>query len=97
MSENPQPQTEEVVPLNLKAILDWCEEFRPDLRPIIWAERANNGFILLATTGFEAGSKFQKDHPDFPMGGEACPLYLNQAVVMQDGQVMVSPEPKPET
>jgi len=58
------------------------------LRPVIWAERNNNGFILLMTIGFEAGRRFQKDHPDYPMDQEASPLYLNQAVVMKDGKAI---------
>lgn len=89
----PDNNVEEVIPLNLKAILDWCEKFRPDLRPIIWAERKNDGFILLMTVGFEAGRRFQKERPDFPL--EASNLYLNQAVTMKDGkEVKVQDEPQ---
>ena len=80
--------TEEVIPLNLKAILDWCDKFRPDLRPIVWAERGNDGFILLMTVGFEAGRHFQKDRPDYPL--DQAHLYLNQAVVMKDGKLAES-------
>lgn len=73
---------EEVVPLNLKAILDWCERFRPDLRPVVWAERNNGGFVMMMTMGFEAGRHFQKDNPDFSM--EASNLYLERAEVMKE-------------
>jgi hypothetical protein len=77
-----KPQVEEVVPLNIKAILDWCDEFRPELRPVVWDQRNNSGFILMMTIGFEAGRRFQKERPEFPIGAEASPLYLNQAVVL---------------
>lgn len=60
----------------MQAILDWCEVHRPDLRPVVEAEKNNDGFILLMTIGFEAGRQFQKDHPDFPMGQPH--LYLSE-------------------
>lgn len=84
-------QPEEIVPLNLLAVLDWCQELRPDLRPVVWAERNNNAFILLLTTGFEAGRHFQHGHPDFPFGAEASTLYVNQAMAMTASGQKVKP------
>ena len=54
-------------PKNLQAVLDWCETHRPDLKPVIEAERNNDGFILLMTVGFEAGRQFQASNPTFPL------------------------------
>ncbi len=88
----PANKTEEVVPLNLAAILQWCDKYRPDLKAVIWAERGNNAFILLMTVGFEAGRRFQHERPDFPL--EASNLYLNQAVPMVDGKEVKSNEPQ---
>lgn len=88
----PANTVEEIVPLNLKSILDWCDKYRPDLKPVIWSERNNNGFILLVTVGFEAGRRFQHERPDFPL--EASNLYLNQAVPMVDGKEVNSDGPQ---
>jgi hypothetical protein len=54
-------------PANFQAILDWCDLHRPDLRSTIEASYSNNGIILLLTTGFEAGRKFQHANPDWPL------------------------------
>lgn len=58
--------SEEKYPKNFQAILDWCQENRPDLKPVVEAERNNDGFILLMTVGFEAGRRFQFQNPGFP-------------------------------
>lgn len=63
-----------MTPKNLQAILDWCAEHRPDLRPVVEAEKNNDGFILLMTVGFEAGRVFQAKNPDFPLN--QAHLYL---------------------
>lgn len=61
-------------PLNFQAILDWCEQYRPDLRPVVIAEKNNDAFILLMTVGFESGRHFQKNNPKFPL--DVSDLYL---------------------
>jgi|SRR5208283_5056562 len=92
MSE-PANKVEEIVPLNLAAIMAWCDKYRPDLKPVIWAERNKDYFIAMMAIGFEAGRHFQKDRPDFPM--EASNLYLNQAVPVVDGKE-VKPDGDPK-
>jgi hypothetical protein len=67
-------------PKNLQAILDWCEVNRPDLRPVVWAERNNAGFILLMTVGFEAGRQFQHDNSTFPLNSPH--LYLDDTAAV---------------
>ena len=54
-------------PKNLQAVLDWCNTHCPDLKPVVEAERNNDGFILLMTLGFEAGRQFQASNPAFPL------------------------------
>lgn len=73
-----EAQVTEQIPHNLKAILDWCEVNRPDLRPVVWAERNNDGFILLMTVGFEAGRTFQKESPDYPLNVGYAPVDVNK-------------------
>lgn len=86
MSE--QAQTE-AHPRNFQAILDWCEAYRPDLRPVILAEKDNNGFILLMTVGFEAGRHFQKDNPDYPM--DQAHVYLADNDPLRQSQSQAEP------
>jgi hypothetical protein len=78
-------ETAEKHPLNFQAILDWCEKHRPDLYPVVLAEKNNDGFILLMTVGFESGRQFQHTHPEFPL--DQPHLYL------ESGAPPVAPTP----
>lgn len=56
---------------NLQAIIDWCKAKRPDC--VAHVEKIGDGAggdgpILLMCIAFEAGRKFQHDHPDAELG-----------------------------
>lgn len=63
-------------PRNVQAILDYCQEKRPDCLGQVQEVLATRGglgdaFVLLLMLGFEAGREFQKDNPIIPLGGGA--------------------------
>lgn len=53
-------------PLNMQAILDWCEENDPMMKAVVEAQRNENGFILLSAVGFETGRQYQAGMPGLP-------------------------------
>lgn len=87
----------EQVPANFKAILDWCEVNRPDLYPVVMAEKNNDGFILLMTVGFESGRLFQKHNPDYPFDQGYASVDLKKTVepppISNELPAQKSPEP----
>jgi len=80
METTSQTEKTEAQPANFKAILDWCEVNRPDLYPVVMAERNNDGFILLMTVGFEAGRTFQKNNPEYPFNQGYAPVEVTAPV-----------------
>ena len=79
-------QDTEKTPKNLQAILDWCETHRPDLRPVVMAERNNDGFILLMMVGFESGRLFQFNNPSFPLDHPHLYLEDGPEIPKSDGK-----------
>ncbi len=84
-------ETQEIVPVNIKIILDWCRKTQPDLHLMIWNERNNKNLILMLAAAFEAGRDFQLNNSRFPFGEEALQLYKQFSFEMKHG-VMTNDE-----